>query len=263
MFCCELRGEILKQEKIADKALEKNGSWKLLLKHSLKISSMPVKEYGDSLERFTLEFFKRVMKCPTVIREYPFRKKQETERGRVRENPTDLDVLAIFKDKIYAVTCQEWIPVSTVPPSPEKELEKLADNLNQAIENLKENFRYKDEEIKPVITFVALREENLSQLDKKIGDVLRQRAYILTLLDMIYMFIEEWGTQQQKQWATFGDFDWFFSRIIGWYRIDHAKLKQIIDQRLGKKKKYKVICGDDIEKADLKFLSPFSHVLSI
>jgi hypothetical protein len=69
-----------------------------------------VKEFGNQFEQFTLEYFKRVLECPIVVRDYSFRKEGETKQGKKRKNPTDLDVVAISKNKIFVITCQEYIP---------------------------------------------------------------------------------------------------------------------------------------------------------
>lgn len=64
-----------------------------------------VKEFGDQFEEFTLEFFKRVIRCPIVIRDYNFRKYGITKKGKPIKGPSDLDFLAISSNKIYTITC--------------------------------------------------------------------------------------------------------------------------------------------------------------
>ena len=97
-----------------------------------------VKEFGNQFEQFTLEFFKRVKKIPIIIRNYSFRKKVETKERYVRSSPSDIDVIGIRSDKIYIITCQEYLP------SDEKnsniQIRKLIDNLKQGIDDIKNNY---------------------------------------------------------------------------------------------------------------------------
>lgn len=219
-----------------------------------------VKEFGNQFEQFTLEFFKRVVNCPIVIRDYEFRKKSVTNKGKLRESPTDLDVFAYSKNKIYLVTCQEWI--SSQKKREEEEIERLVDNLNQAINDIKEKINTQNQKIIPIIAFVAMKEESLKMLENKVREIIKERVALLSFLDMFFKFIEVWE-KTQKSWMPAGNFDWFFSRIIGWFKIDSKKLKELINEsnklRKREHKKYNIYWSDDIQNYKLEFLYPFSN----
>ncbi|MBS7658067.1 MAG: hypothetical protein QXL69_00835 [Candidatus Bathyarchaeia archaeon] len=215
-----------------------------------------VKEFGDQFEQFTLEFFKRVIESPIVIRDYSFRRAGKTKEGKLRKSPTDLDVLAISNNKIYAITCQEWIPYEE--KGKEEEMHRLVDNLSQAIKDIKEKVKTQNQEIIPVIAFLAIKGEDLMSLDNKVKEIIKEKVALLSFLDMLFSFVETW-CKPQRTWVPAGNFDWFFSRIVGWFKINSERLKQLISEIPRTHPKYSIISLYDINKIKLEFLYPFKQ----
>ncbi|MFH7836508.1 MAG: hypothetical protein QXL51_07915, partial [Candidatus Aenigmatarchaeota archaeon] len=144
----------------------------------------------------------------------------------------------------------------------EEEIERLVDNLNQAINDIKEKINTQNQKIIPIIAFVAMKKESLKMLENKVREIIKERVALLSFLDMFFKFIEVWK-KTQKNWMPAGNFDWFFSRIIGWFKIDSKKLKELINEsnklRKREHKKYNIYWSDDIQNYKLEFLYPFSN----
>lgn len=78
-----------------------------------------------------------------------------------------------------------------------------------------------------MIAFIAIKEEDLKTLDNKVNEIIGEKVYLLSFLDMFFKFVDEWS-KPQESWIPAGSFDWFFSRIIGWFKISSEELKQLI-----------------------------------
>jgi len=224
-----------------------------------------VKEFGNQFEQFTLEYFKRVLQCPIVVRDYSFRKVGKTGQVKMRKNPTDLDVVAISKNKIFVITCQEYIPVYG-GKNGEKEIERLVDNLNQGIKDIKDKIKNDNQKIIPVIAFLGIREEDVKRIDDKIGEIIGEKVFLISFIDMLIGFIDKWNENVDKyreleeSWASIGDFDWLISRIVAHLKVKSDELKILIKNSPRRRRKYKILSKDDIRKnLDLKFLAPFDE----
>jgi len=232
-----------------------------------------VKEFGNQFEQFTLEYFKRVIGCPIVIRDYSFRKEVLTEKEneiKKMKSPTDLDVVAISKNKIYAITCQELIPVEGESKG-KGELMRLADNLKQGIDDLENRLGIKGEsdinsrKIIPIIAFLGIREENIKQLDDVVGEIIGKKVFLISFIDMLIGFIDKWNENVDKyreleeSWASIGDFDWLISRIVAHLKVKSDELKSLIIYSPRRRRKYKILSKGDILNLNLNFLAPFDE----
>jgi hypothetical protein len=221
-----------------------------------------VKEFGNQFEQFTLEYFKRVLECPIVVRDYSFRKEGKTKQGKMRKNPTDLDVVAISKNKIFVITCQEYIPVYG-GKNGEKEIERLVDNLNQGIKDIKNKIKSDNQKIIPVIAFLGIREENIKQLDDRVGEIIGEKVFLISFIDMLIGFIDKWNEnvvkyrELEESRASIGAFDWLISRIVAHLKVKSDELKILIKYSPRRRRKYKILSKDDIRNLD--FLEPFDE----
>jgi len=224
-----------------------------------------VKEFGNQFEQFTLEYFKRVVGCPAVIRDYNFRKEGMTKQGKKRKNPTDLDVVAISNDKIFAITCQEYIPFYG-GKSGEEDIKRLVDNLNQGIKDIKDKIKNDNQKMIPVIAFLGIREENIKQLDDQAGKIIGEKVFLISFIDMPISFIDKWNENVDKyreleeSWASIEDFDWLISRIVAHFKVKSAELRSLIINSPRRRRKYKILSKDNIRNLDLKFLAPFDEI---
>jgi hypothetical protein len=220
-----------------------------------------VKEFGNQFEQFTLEFFKRVKKCPFIIRDYSFRKIGKTEKGYVRSNPSDIDVIGICSDKIFIITCQEYIPSGK--KDSDTQIKKLIDNLKQGIDDIKNNYR-EWKEIVPVISCIAIKESSLSDIDNQIEKILTQKVGVIFFFDMFKGFKEEWENikNNTKSWIPAGYFDWFFSRFFGDFKIKLSEelIEENIKEVIKRKKEYKIRSIQQFQHLNLKFLVPLNKI---
>jgi hypothetical protein len=226
-----------------------------------------VKEFGNQFEQFTLEYFKRVIGCPIVIRDYSFRKEvriNKKDETKKMKSPTDLDVVAISKNKIYAITCQEYIPFYG-GKNGEEYIKRLVDNLNQGIEDIKDKIKNDNQKIIPVIAFLGIREEDVKRLDDKIGEIIGKKVFLISFIDMLIDFIEEWKKyvknyrELKESWASIGDFDWLISRIVAHFKVKSDELRSLIINSPRRRRKYKILSKHDIRNLDLNFLAPFDE----
>ncbi len=180
-----------------------------------------VKEFGDQFEEFVMSYFKRVKKCKVAVRDYSFHKSHKTKGGGTRNSPTDLDVVAFGKSKIYAISCQEFIPFT--PKKAPENCKNIVDNLKQGIENLKQNLG--KGKIEPVIACISISKYGYQELMKHTRRMFGKELEIKFLFDMVSEYVNFLTHKDFKKMSaiSFGTLDWFLCRIVGWYGLNFTK----------------------------------------
>jgi hypothetical protein len=147
----------------------------------------------------------------------------------------------------------------------EEEIERFVDNLNQGIEDIKNKIKNDNQKTIPVIAFLGIREEDVKRLDDKIGEIIGEKVFLISFLDMLINFIDKWEEyvekygELKKSWASTGDFDWLISRVIAHFKVKSDELKSLIKNSPRRRRKYKILSKDDILNLDLNFLAPFDE----